>query len=64
MDGTTSGNGGSGAGGGSVPAGPVDVPAAQQSVTQVVITTSTLWRGVGVVLATAAGLWAVNQAEA
>ena len=63
MDGTTSGHGGSGAGGGSVPAGPVDVPAAQQNVTQVVITTSTLWRGVGVVLATVAGLWAVNQAR-
>lgn len=63
MDGTTSGHGGSGAGGGSAPAGPVDVPAAQQNVTQVVITTGTLWRGVGVVLATAAGLWAVNQAR-
>ena len=63
MDGTTSGHGGSGAGGGSAPAGPVDVPAAQQNVTQVVITTGTLWRGVGVVLATVAGLWAVNQAR-
>jgi predicted PurR-regulated permease PerM len=63
MDGTTSGHGGSGAGGGSAPDGPVDVPAAQQNVTQVVITTGTLWRGVGVVLATVAGLWAVNQAR-
>ena len=63
MDGTTSGHSGSGAEGGSVPAGPVEVPAAQQNVTQVVITTSTLWRGVGVVLATVAGLWAVNQAR-
>ena len=63
MDGTTSGPGGSGAGGGSAPAGAVDVPAAQQNVTQVVITTGTLWRGVGVVLATVAGLWAVNQAR-
>jgi predicted PurR-regulated permease PerM len=63
MDGTTSGHGGSGAGRGSAPAGPVDVPAAQQKVTQVVITTGTLWRGVGVVLATVAGLWAVNQAR-
>ena len=32
-------------------------------MTQVVITTSTLWRGVGVILATMAGLWAVNQAR-
>ena len=63
MDGTTSGPGGSGAGGGSAPAGAVDVPAAQQNVTQVVITTGTLWRGVGVVLGTVAGLWAVNQAR-
>ena len=63
MDGTTSRHGGSGAGGGSAPAGPVDAPAAQQNVTQVVITTGTLWRGVGVVLATVAGLWAVNQAR-
>jgi predicted PurR-regulated permease PerM len=63
MDGTTSGPGGSGAGGGSAPAEAVDVPAAQQNVTQVVITIGTLWRGVGVVLATVAGLWAVNQAR-
>ena len=63
MDGTTSGHGGSGAGGGSAPAGPGEVPAAEQNVTQVVITTRTLWRGVGVILATAAGLWAVNQAR-
>ena len=63
MDGTTSGPGDSGAGGGSAPAGAVDVPAAQQNVTQVVITTGTLWRGVGVVFATVAGLWAVNQAR-
>ncbi len=63
MDGTTSGHGGSGAGGGSAPAGPVEVPAAQQNVTQVVITTRTLWRGVGVILATVAGLWAVNEAR-
>jgi predicted PurR-regulated permease PerM len=62
MDGTTSGHGGTGAGG-SAPAGPVEVPAAQQNVTQVVITTRTLWRGVGVILATVAGLWAVNQAR-
>jgi predicted PurR-regulated permease PerM len=39
------------------------VPAAPPNETQVVITTSTLWRGVGVILATAAGLWAVNQAR-
>ena len=38
------------------------MPAAQY-VTQVVITTRTLWRGVGVVLTTLAGLWAVNQAR-
>ena len=63
MDGTTSEHGGSGAGGESAPAGPVEVPAAQQNVTQVVITTRTLWRGVGVILATVAGLWAVNQAR-
>ena len=63
MDGTTSEHGGSGAGGGSAPAGPVEVPAAEQNVTQVVITTRTLWRGVGVILATVAGLWAVNQAR-
>jgi predicted PurR-regulated permease PerM len=62
MDGTTSGHGGTGAGG-SAPAGPVEAPAAQQNVTQVVITTRTLWRGVGVILATVAGLWAVNQAR-
>ncbi len=62
MDSTTSEHGGSG-GGGSSPAGPVEVPATQQDVTQVVITTSTLWRGVGVILATMAGLWAVNQAR-
>jgi predicted PurR-regulated permease PerM len=62
MDGTTSEHGGSG-GGGSAPAGPVEAPAAQQNVTQVVITTSTLWRGVGVILATVAGLWAANQAR-
>jgi len=63
MDGTTSELGGSGEGRGSAPAGPVGSPAAQQKVTQVVITTSTLWRGVGVILATMAGLWAVNQAR-
>lgn len=63
MDGTTSGHGGSGAGGGSAPAGPVEVPEAQRNVTQVVITTSTLWQGVGVILATVAGLWAVNEAR-
>jgi predicted PurR-regulated permease PerM len=63
MNGTTSGHDGSGAGGGSAPADPVEVPAAQQNVTQVVITTSTLWRGVGVILATVAGLWAVHQAR-
>ena len=63
MDGTTSEYGGSGAGGESAAAGPVEVPAALQNVTQVVITTRTLWRGVGVILATVAGLWAVNQAR-
>jgi predicted PurR-regulated permease PerM len=63
MDGTTSGHGGSGAGGGSAPADPVEVPEAQQNVTQVVIATGTLWRGVGVILATVAGLWAVNEAR-
>ena len=63
MDGTTSDHGGSGAGEGSAPAGPVEVPAAEQNGTQVIITTRTLWRGVGVILATAAGLWAVNQAR-
>ena len=62
MDRTTSEHGGSGAGGGSAPAGPVEEPEAQ-NVTQVVITTRTLWRGVGVVLTTLAGLWAVNQAR-
>ena len=63
MDGTTSEHGGSGAGRESAPAGPVEVPTAQQNVTQVVVTTRTLWRGVGVILATMAGLWAVNQAR-
>jgi predicted PurR-regulated permease PerM len=63
MDGTTSEHGGPGTGGGSAPAEPVESPATQQNVTQVVITTSTLWRGVGVILATMAGLWAVNQAR-
>ena len=63
MDGTTSERGGSGAAEGSAPAEPGEVPEAQQAVTQVVITTGTLWRGVGVVLATVAGLWAVNQAR-
>lgn len=63
MDSTTSEHGGSGEGLRSAPAGPVEVPATQQDVTQVVITTSTLWRGVGVILATMAGLWAVNQAR-
>ncbi|HEU4356611.1 MAG TPA: AI-2E family transporter, partial [Actinomycetota bacterium] len=41
----------------------MEVPEAQQNVTQVVITTRTLWRGVGVILATVAGLWAVNEAR-
>jgi predicted PurR-regulated permease PerM len=63
MDGTTSEHGGSGAGEGSAQTEPVDVPDAQQNVTQVVITTRTLWRGVGIILVTAAGLWAVNQAR-
>jgi hypothetical protein len=63
MDGTTSEPGGSGAGEGQAPAEPVEVPEAQPNVTQVVITTRTLWRGVGVILVTAAGLWAVNQAR-
>lgn len=62
MDRTTSEHGGSG-GEGSAPAGPVEVPATQQNVTQVVITTRTLWSGVGVILATMAGLWAVIQAR-
>jgi predicted PurR-regulated permease PerM len=62
MDSTTSEHGGSG-GGGSAPAGPVEVPATQQDVTQVVITTRTLWSGVGIILATMAGLWAVIQAR-
>ena len=62
MDGTASEHGGSGKEG-SAPDGPVEAPATQQDVTQVVITTTTLWRGVGVILATVAGLWAVNQAR-
>jgi predicted PurR-regulated permease PerM len=62
-DGTTTEHGDPGVGEGSAPAEPVGAPAAQQNVTQVVITTSTLWRGVGVILATMAGLWAVNQAR-
>jgi len=41
--------------------GPVDVPATQQEVKQVVITTRTLWSGVGVIFATTAGLWAVDH---
>jgi predicted PurR-regulated permease PerM len=63
MDRTTSGHGGSEAGGGAAPAGPAEERAAQQNVTPVVITTRTLWRGIGVILATMAGLWAVNQAR-
>jgi predicted PurR-regulated permease PerM len=63
MDRTTSEHGGSGAGEGSAPAAPVDEPSTQQNETQVVVTTRTLWRGVGVVLATLAGLWAVDQAR-
>jgi len=63
MDGTTSEHGGSGVGERSAPTEPVDVSDAQQNVTQVVITTRTLWRGVGIILVTAAGLWAVNQAR-
>ena len=61
--GTTSRRGGSGSGATSAPAAPVDVAEPQQNETQVVITTRTLWRGVGVVLATLAGLWAINQAR-
>ena len=57
----TSEHGSSGAVGGSPPTGPVGMPAAQYE-TQVVVTTRTLWRGVGVILATLAGLWAVSQA--
>ena len=62
MDGTASEQGGSGKEG-SAPDGPVEEPATQQNVTQVVITTSTLWRGVGVILATVAGIWAVSRAR-
>jgi predicted PurR-regulated permease PerM len=60
MDGTTPEHEDSGTERGSAPAGRVVLP---ENVTQVVITTSTLWRGVGVILATVAGLWAVNQAR-
>jgi predicted PurR-regulated permease PerM len=63
MQGTSPERGGSGEKRGSGPVGPVESSAALQNVTQVVITTRTLWKGVGVVLATMAGLWAVNQAR-
>jgi predicted PurR-regulated permease PerM len=63
MDGTASEHDGSGEGRRSAPAEPVESPASRQNVTQVVITTRTLWNGVGVILATMAGLWAVNQAR-
>jgi predicted PurR-regulated permease PerM len=63
MGGTASQHGGSGEERRSAPAEPVGSPATQQNVTQVVITTRTLWSGVGVILATMAGLWAVNQAR-
>jgi predicted PurR-regulated permease PerM len=63
MDGTASEHDGSGEGRRSAPAEPVESPASRQNVTQVVITTRTLWNGVGVILATMAGLWAINQAR-
>jgi predicted PurR-regulated permease PerM len=63
MEGTTSEHGGSGGRGGSAPAESVEVRTPKQNVTQVVISTSTLWRGVGIILTTLAGLWAVNQAR-
>jgi predicted PurR-regulated permease PerM len=43
--------------------GPVDLPTSEDRVTQVGITTRTMWRAVAVVLATLAGLWAVSQAR-
>ena len=45
------------------PADPPQEEPTPQNVTQIVITTGTLWRAVGVVLLTLAALWAVNQAR-
>jgi predicted PurR-regulated permease PerM len=45
------------------PADLPEAPAAPKNVTQIVITTSTIWRVVGVILLTLAALWAVHQAR-
>ena len=45
------------------PADPAQEQPTPQNVTQIVITTGTLWRAVGVVLLTLAALWAVHQAR-
>ena len=45
------------------PADPAREQPTPQNVTQIVITTGTLWRAVAVVLLTLAALWAVNQAR-
>jgi len=47
----------------SAPADPPQQPAAPKNVTQIVITTSTIWRVVGVILLTLAALWAAHQAR-
>jgi predicted PurR-regulated permease PerM len=45
------------------PADPPHEQTTPQNVTQIVITTGTLWRAVAVVLVTLAGLWALHQAR-
>jgi predicted PurR-regulated permease PerM len=63
MERTTFEPGGSGVGDEPAQTEPADEAEPQQNVTQVVITTRTLWRGVGVILTTLAALWAVSQAR-
>jgi predicted PurR-regulated permease PerM len=46
-----------------IPADPPHEQEPPQSVTQIVITTGTVWRTVGIILLTLAALWAVNQAR-
>jgi predicted PurR-regulated permease PerM len=55
--------GGSEPAAGTVANAPVDGPTSAEQVTQVVITTRTMWRAVAVLLATLFGMWAVSQAR-
>jgi predicted PurR-regulated permease PerM len=48
---------------GLAPSGPSPVVVVPSTATQVVITTHTMWRAVGVLLATLAALWALNAAR-